>query len=31
MKAADIANGLTIVHSKQRSHIMDEVEKLLFN
>ena len=29
-KAADVANGVTIVYSKQRPQIMDEVEKLLF-
>ena len=29
IKAADVAKGVTIVHSKQRSQIMDEVEKLL--
>ena len=29
IKAADVAKGLTIAHSKQRSLIMDEVEKLL--
>ena len=26
---ADVAKGVTIVHSKQRMQIMDEVEKLL--
>ena len=30
MKAADVATVVTIVHSKQRSKIMDEVEMLLF-
>ena len=30
MKAADIANGVTIVHSMQKSQIMHEAEKLLF-
>ena len=29
IKAADVAKGVSIVHSKQRSQIMDEVEKLL--
>ena len=29
IKAADVAKGVTIVHSKQRPQIMDEVEKLL--
>ena len=29
IKAADVAKGVTIVHSKQRQQIMDEVEKLL--
>ena len=29
MKAADVAKGVTIVHSKQRPQIMVEVEKLL--
>ena len=29
MKASDVANGVTIVHSKQRPQIMDEAEKLL--
>ena len=29
MKAADIANGVTIVHSMQKSLIMDEVDKLV--
>ena len=28
IKAADVAKGVTIVHSKQRPQIMDEVEKL---
>ena len=28
IKAADVAKGVTIVHSKQRSQIMDEAEKL---
>ena len=28
IKTADVANGVTIVHSKQRPHIMDDVEKL---
>ena len=30
IKAAGGAKGVTIVHSKQRSQIMDEAEKLLF-
>ena len=29
IKTADVAKGVTIVHGKQRPHIMDEVEKLL--
>ena len=29
IKAVDVAKGVTIVHSKQRPQIMDEVEKLL--
>ena len=29
IKAADVAEGVTIVHSKQTSQITDEVEKLL--
>ena len=29
MKAADVAKGVTIVHSKKRPQIMGEVEKLL--
>ena len=29
LKAADVANGVTIGHSKQRPQVMDEVEKLL--
>ena len=29
IKAANVAKGVTIVHSKQRPQIMDEVEKLL--
>ena len=29
IKAANVANGVTIVHSKQRLQIIDEVEKLL--
>ena len=29
IKAADFAKGVTILHSKQRPQIMDEVEKLL--
>ena len=29
IKAADVAKGVTIVRSKQRSQIMDEVEKML--
>ena len=29
MKAADVVKGVTILHSKQRPQIMDEVEKLL--
>ena len=29
IKAADVANGLTIVHSKQRPQIMDDVENLM--
>ena len=29
MKAANVANGVTIVHSKQRPQIMDQVEKPL--
>ena len=29
IKTADVANGVTIVHSKQRPQIMDEVEKML--
>ena len=28
IKAADVAKGVSIVHSKQRPQIMDEVEKL---
>ena len=29
IKAAGVAKGVTIVHSKQRLQILDEVEKLL--
>ena len=29
IQAADVANGETIVYSKQRPQIIDEVEKLL--
>ena len=29
IKAADVAKGVTIVHSKKRPQIMDEVEKML--
>ena len=29
IKAADVANGVTIVRSKQRPQILDEVEQLL--
>ena len=29
MEASDVAKGVTIVHSKQRPQIIDEVEKLL--
>ena len=29
IKAADVAKGVTIVHSRQMMQIMDEVEKLL--
>ena len=30
MKAVDNSKGVTIVHSKQRPHIVDEVEKQRF-
>ena len=31
IKAADVAEGVTIVHSKQRPQVMDEIEKLLIS